>query len=467
VPTPRVRRLLNIIVAALIVLDVAAVVRVRSNENDVGRWDDPKVAALARIASHDRGLRFQHTVPIAYVDDPEDFVQQVSGTEEDLSAKTRRALDKSGQEFKALVLVPSTTDLYALERRGISRTALAVYSPEHQKVFVNAKYGGRLDEDTRVTLVHELTHVLQDQRFDLTREFGNSLQQTLFHALIEGDATRVQTKYLLSFSPEEQRAYVDHQVTLGKAANADLGDYPSALKQFSSAPYTLGAALATLVAEDEGVGALNRLFEHPPASDEGLINPFKLLANERPLHVAAPKVKPGETVIERGRFGALAWFIALANYLDPRTALSAVDGWGGDAYLAYRSQNRPCMRIVFAGDTPTDANEMFEALNRWQGVFHNGRVSASRVGADVQHDACQPDALPASPATAKNAITLPFLRSTIAGALRHQGVARHDVECVAGEFTKNIDLKALTEDKPDVSGFAGLAQHAGQVCGVT
>ena len=75
--------------------------------------------------------------------------------------------------------------------------------------------GTKLDVSHRVTLAHELTHVLQDQYFDLPaiqqrastddeRTGGSSGAVT---ALIEGDASRVEHEYLKGFLALQRKQY--------------------------------------------------------------------------------------------------------------------------------------------------------------------------------------------------------------------------------------------------------------------
>ena len=66
------------------------------------------------------------------------------------------------------------------------------------------------DVDVRITLVHELTHALQDQRFDLTKlddTVETEGEDFALTALVEGDATSVEDDYLFSLPQAEQDAY--------------------------------------------------------------------------------------------------------------------------------------------------------------------------------------------------------------------------------------------------------------------
>jgi hypothetical protein len=68
--------------------------------------------------------------------------------------------------------------------------------------------------------------------------------------------------------------------------------------------------------------------------------------------------------VDAGDLGAITWYLLLAERLDPRTALRAVDGWGGDSYVIYRSQGRFCVRAAFQGDDLSETAEMERAQTR-------------------------------------------------------------------------------------------------------
>jgi len=66
------------------------------------------------------------------------------------------------------------------------------------------------DVDVRVTIVHELTHALQDQHFDLTKlddAVETEGEDFALTALVEGDATSIEDDYLFSLPQAEQDAY--------------------------------------------------------------------------------------------------------------------------------------------------------------------------------------------------------------------------------------------------------------------
>ena len=126
-----------------------------------------------------------------------------------------------------------------------------------------------------------------------------------------------------------------------------------------------------------------------------LFDPFAFLRREPVKSVAAPRTHFNEDVVDEGDFGSVSWFILLASHVDDRTALRAVDGWGGDAYVTYEAKDRTCVRIRFGGDTPTDVDEMAGALDQWGRAFPASAVKVTRDGDAVELDTCDAgDAVP-------------------------------------------------------------------------
>ena len=60
----------------------------------------------------------------------------------------------------------------------------------------------------------------------------------------------------------------------------------------------------------------------------------------------------------RSAFGAVGWLLVLSERLPLEQALTAVDGWGGDSYVAYERDGVSCVKANYRGDTPEDLAQM-------------------------------------------------------------------------------------------------------------
>ena len=184
-------------------------------------------------------------------------------------------------------LIKSTRDLGATGTIGY-------YDQEKQELFVR---GTDLDDvEVRVTLVHELTHALQDQHFDLTgldRRVESSGEDFALTALVEGDATSVEDDYLFSLSDAEQDAYYeeapDDPLDPAPAASDDI---PPVLDLFFGGPYIYGSRYREVLRDAGGVKRVNRAFAKPPTSEEQIIDPVAATAAQAAAADPRPEARP-------------------------------------------------------------------------------------------------------------------------------------------------------------------------------
>ncbi|HVE94508.1 MAG TPA: hypothetical protein VNB24_06275 [Acidimicrobiales bacterium] len=420
-------------------------------------WD-PRVAKLAAYVESERGLQFKHPVAVSFLD-TEAYRKEIrAGSSAELTAEDKEEIEIFTGQARALGLLRKDTDLLEATGEIVDEGTLAFYDPERDRMVVK---GTKLTVGVRVTVVHELTHALQDQHFDLTKEFDDDGSESIHHALVEGDAVRIETAYASEeLSGSETRDYLNEQQDAREGV--ELGDIPPALLHLFTAPYQLGAPMTTIVAEEQGQDALNKLFRDPPGSDEGVINPFALIDREKTADVAKPARRAGETATDDGDFGVLTWYVVLASFIDARTAIEAVDGWSGDAYSGYTKAGRACLRAHFVGDTDRDAREMEAALVRWKQAFPPEGVTVTREGPRVELDACEPDSIPKPVPSAEFALALPQARLEIVAQALAAGATVDVARCFSREFVRLVDLDSLDDD--DASAFNELIEAMRAKC---
>jgi hypothetical protein len=251
----------------------------------------------------------------------------------------------------------------------------------------------------RVTLAHEFVHVLQDQWFGVgrkrTSKFKTSGESSAFRTVLEGDAMRIEQQYVDSLAADDKAQFTLANQEGVDTANSALADVPVALRALQLAPYQFGPPFVELLDADGKQAAVDTALRTPPTTDEQLLDPSRYLARESALEVekpALPEGVPKDGEVDSGDFGAFTWLLVLAERIDPLVALQAVDGWGGDAYVAYTQDGKTCMRMAWLGDTSTDDQEMRDALNQWVAAMPAGAASVTSDGGVVQVQACDPGA---------------------------------------------------------------------------
>jgi hypothetical protein len=80
----------------------------------------------------------------------------------------------------------------------------------------------------------------------------------------------------------------------------------------------------------------------------------------------------------------------LGERIDPFTALTATDGWGGDAYTTFEQDGKACIRIGIVGDTDDDTDELREALDQWVAAMPAGAATVEDDGDTLLLQSCDP-----------------------------------------------------------------------------
>lgn len=228
--------------------------------------------AMARVEEI-RRLEFEKDVPVEVISRSE-FRQQRG--QQSLSS-ARRSLDNA--KYESLLVINETTDSIAVQNRNTGTAVGGFYSPsEGSIVIVSGNTSSpQVDEST---LVHELTHAVQDQQFGLasfnqsTRELHNAKD-----GLVEGDANYVQ--YLF-----EQRCgesgnggcLLQQRQGDGAGELANIGPYV-----LKFVPYSDGPTFVKSIRDAKGWQGVNALYENPPTSTEQIIHP-ELYGKDQPAN---------------------------------------------------------------------------------------------------------------------------------------------------------------------------------------
>jgi hypothetical protein len=308
---------------------------------------------LMRFVQGARGLAYTKPVRVTLLSD-RDFRRRLQAESSDSAAEDAKKLRTTAHVLEAYGLLDRGTDLVKASR-SLFGSAVAGFYDTKEKVLVVR--GERLTPGVRVTLVHELTHAVQDQHFDIDRSDlakKDDEEETGLTGLVEGDAVRIERLYLDSLTDAEQKAAEAEDA----AAAGGIGDVPRVLIQLVAFPYVYGPAFATAVVARGGQARLDEAFAHPPTTSEQLLHPDVFLAGQGAVEVTPPQ--PAAKEIDKGVLGELGLLLVLGQgSLDPQRAAA---GWGGDRYVAWRDGKRTCVRTAVAMDSTTDLTELRSAL---------------------------------------------------------------------------------------------------------
>lgn len=327
------------------------------------------IAELEAFVAEARALPFKQKVKVTLLDDAA-FRARL----EDERDVDREELAKTTKVLRALDLVEEDVDLEAAQASLLGDAVLGYYDFEKDELVVR---GAGLTPGVRQTLVHELTHALQDQHFELDRpelEDRDDEASSAFSGLVEGDARRIEREYRETLSRAEQRQ-ADRQTS---ASDLDP-DIPRVLLESLAFPYSFGPGFVDKVMDEGGQARLDEAFRSPPSTSEHVLHPEKFLRGEGPKPVTEPAAD-GE-VFDRGVVGEFGLVLILGDDVSGADLRRAINGWGGDRYVAWDAEGRSCVRATFDMDTQRDNDELRTVLRKW---------ADQRDGATVTGAAAQP-----------------------------------------------------------------------------
>jgi hypothetical protein len=282
-----------------------------------------KIAPLAKIAADQRDLHFKHPVPVRFLS-PAAFRKSLRSEDGKVTHHDRVEVEQTAGMMRALGLLSGRVDLiHAMQHAG-GAAVLAYYSFHDKRITVR---GRTITPSIRSTLVHELTHVLQDQHFGIGRRLvqlqkakgPTDSRYDVLDAIVEGDANRVKALYRSSLSARAQHALDAAQGKESADAQTGLAGIPHIIVTMMTSPYTLGLGLTGTVAADGGNAAVDRLLRKPPAHDSVLLDPLRALTGTTgAAKVKVPALGPGQRKLDSGEFGAVSWYLMLASRIPRR-----------------------------------------------------------------------------------------------------------------------------------------------------
>ena len=269
----------------------------------------------------------------------------------------------------------------------LTEQAAGYYDPK-QRTFFIADWLPQLVQ--KPVMAHELVHALQDQHYDLQKNFDLVKDQADLSlarkALIEGDAMAVMLVYLLEplgLSMED----LPDMGTLLQSSAALLGEQfqvytraPLILRQQLLFPYVHGLAFVKAALARGGWPELQRVYQHPPVSAQQVMHPEKyfaeppVLPSEVTLHIPDGVLSTSWHKLKRDVLGEFLLSVILQQFLPEEEARQSAAGWRGDRYELFEQQDsgRLLLVCVTAWDTPAAATAFFQSYHKLLAVKYPG-----------------------------------------------------------------------------------------------
>jgi hypothetical protein len=268
--------------------------------------------------------------------------------------------------YKVLGMLEEDDDLLTLYQTLYGESVVGYYDGEIQNLVVTSTSDTftPLEEST---IVHELTHALTDQHFQL-----HDVMTTLddeqrwdeysgMQALVEGDAVLSELHYVQQLSVEDQADYLTEAMNVDTSVMETVPDFIAESLVF---PYDSGLEFVMHLFNGGGYGAIDDAYSAPPESTEQVFDPSGyLVEHPLPVEVGANDLT-GYELTYQSNWGELGFQLVFDQIIGGHAI--ATQGWGGDSYAVYynATSGDVLMTLEYEGDTTSDAEEMEEALRQ-------------------------------------------------------------------------------------------------------
>ncbi len=276
--------------------------------------------------------------------------------------------------YRAIGLIPDSFT-YASKLVEFLVSQIGGYYDPKRKQFVMAAW---LPASVQFGVaVHELTHALQDQHYNLRRildlKSGTTDSDIAVSALIEGDASAVMFDYerqKIGQPPIQKEASIDSLIlmqVLGASMGPIGGEIPDSLKGLLIFPYTSGLRFVHALLRAGGYQHVSNAYSRLPNSAREILHPDEYLAGTFRPNI--PKLNELEGAAESrlpeysdvlGEFGISSLLSGEAS--SRSLAAEAAKGWIGDRVGVFPLQNeRRLVSWLTRWESEKDAQEFVVA----------------------------------------------------------------------------------------------------------
>jgi hypothetical protein len=309
-----------------------------------------------------RGLQPKSTVPVKLLDQAALRQYFVDNFNRDYLPSER----ESDQKLETMLgLLGPNDNLVRILLDVLQEQVIGVYS-EDDKVMYLVGDQAQLGVDEKTTFVHEFTHALQDQYFNLRalapKHPSNDDQAQAVQGLIEGDGSLAQGLWIQdNLTPAEIS-----QLGQSGSDTSKLDSAPPVVRAQLLFPYTEGFNFVRQIWQQQrGYAAVDNVFRKPPESTSQVLHPEKYLAGIKPVDVTLPDLAQamgaGWRRISTNVLGEFELRVATEQFTDNTRAQIATSGWAGDRWQLLEKDGRQALVIKTTWENDEAARQFFDS----------------------------------------------------------------------------------------------------------
>jgi hypothetical protein len=325
----------------------------------------PVIADVMKEVERLRGFDYAHPVvaqPVEQQEIAEDLVAYAD------IAYPREQYERRSLAWDTIGVIPNGTSLRAAYENYGSTQVIGYYDTLTGELkFIGTQSPTPLE---RITLAHELTHAIDDQRFgleqlDLLGAECRDEQSAAAIAVVEGNATFFMLRWAETFLTPEEQVRVGIEAAQQDTSTQGIPPFVVKLQAWS---YDQGLRFVGALESRGGVDAVDAAFEDLPVSTEQIIHPERYPNDvPTPVDVAdlSSELGAGWEDLDVMTIGEAWLSMALGLRLDGSQAEEATAGWDGGIYRAWSDGGDAAVVLSTEWDSEADAQEFAAAMRQW------------------------------------------------------------------------------------------------------
>jgi hypothetical protein len=281
----------------------------------------------------------------------------------------------SGAAYRRLGLIPDSLDLRAFMLDLLTEQVVGYYDPETKVLYVVEEAP---PEQASIIIAHELVHALQDQYMSLDSLQllrGDNDRQIAAHAVVEGQATIVQIQSMLGGADIATALpggwdRVRDMIRESSSQMPVFATAPRIIQETLIFPYLSGAEfMRTFQQLRPGEAPYGDL----PRSTEQIIHSRAYFSDrDAPTQITLPSPRIGRNRYQNN-LGEFETRIFLYEHVkEQSSAVRGAAGWDGDRYVVIDTPRGEAFAWVTVWDSPVEAAEFTEVLDRAIGRRFDG-----------------------------------------------------------------------------------------------
>jgi len=302
-------------------------------------------------------------------------------------AYPREQMTRRSLAWETIGVIPDDTDLRDVYEEYGSTQVIGYYDT----LSGTLKFLGTRDPSPleRITLAHELTHAIDDQRFglenlDVLASECRDEEAAAAVALVEGNATFFMLRWAQTFLTPEEQIEVGVEAAL---QDTSTGDIPPFVVRLLAWSYDEGLRFTTALSAQGGVHAIDEALAAPPVSTEQIIHPERY-PNDAPTPVDVPDLSEelgeGWEDLDVMSIGESWLGTAFGLRLGGTQAAEAAAGWDGGTYRSWTDGAEVAVVLSTVWDSEADASQFATAMISWLDADEDLGTVVGHDGTSVQ-----------------------------------------------------------------------------------